>query len=61
MIVEVNATCTPGPEPLGAWLWFTAIWSSGECAPLPAWYCTNEGEPKIITDGWFPREFGERL
>lgn len=54
MIVEINARHTEGPTPSGAWLWFTARWSSGECAPLPAWHCTNSGEPKIIGEGWFP-------
>jgi hypothetical protein len=54
MIMYINARHTEGDTPSGSWLWFTLRWSTGEWAPLPAWYCTGPGEPKIIGDGWFP-------
>lgn len=53
MIIGIVARHTEGPEPFGSWLWFTAMWvTTGDAFPLPTWYCTNAGEPKVITTGW---------
>lgn len=60
MIVDINARHSPGPAPSGHWLWFTArLVSIDDAYPLPSWFCTNDGEPKVIGNGWLevPRPF----
>lgn len=61
-MIEINARFSEGPSPCGFWLWFTALSSlRDERYPLPAWYCTREGEPHLIFHGWLPTSFDHRV